>query len=163
MEESATISHKVEEVKAMFMGEYNHSIDAKGRLILPSRFREELGTSFVIAKGYDKCLNVYPIDEWNKFVEELKKLNLHNPDARRVLRIFSSGAVTCEPDKQGRVVIPANLRSYGGMEDEKNEVVVVGALNKIEIWSKEPWLKYNEGNDSMSLEEAGAKLANLNH
>lgn len=145
----------------MFIGEYNHGIDAKGRLILPSRFRESLGNGFVIAKGYDKCLDVYPIDEWNKFVAELEKLNLHNPDARRVLRVFSSGAVTCEPDKQGRVVIPANLRSYGSIDDEKNDVVVVGALNKIEIWNSSLWKEYNEGDDSMSLEEAGSKLANL--
>ncbi len=145
----------------MFTGEYCHNIDAKGRLIMPSRFREELVGGFVIAKGYDKCLDVYPLDEWNKFVTSLEKLNVHNPDARRVLRIFSSGAVNCEPDKQGRVVVPANLRSYGKMDDEKNEVVVVGALNKIEIWNADLWREYNEGEDSMSLEEAGAQLANM--
>ena len=145
----------------MFIGEYSHSIDAKGRLILPSRFREDIGEKCIVAKGYDGCLNIYTNDEWQSFVDGLTKLSPHNPDARRVLRMFASGATACEPDKQGRIVIPPNLREYGGMTEEKTEVVVVGSFSKIEVWTQERWTAYNEGEDSMTLEEAGANLAGM--
>ena len=145
----------------MFMGEFNHSIDVKGRLILPSRFREELGGQCVISKGYEGCLNVYPAGEWDKFVQDLTKLNAHNADARRVLRIFASGAAPCEMDKQGRVVVPPTLREFAKLDGEKTEVVVVGALSKIEVWNAALWREYNEGEDSITLEEAGANLTNF--
>ena len=145
----------------MFIGEYSHSVDAKGRLILPSRFREDLGGACVVAKGYDGCLNVYTVEEWEEFVAGLTKLGPHNPDARRVQRLFAAGATPCELDKQGRIIIPANLREYGGLCGEKVEVMVVGALSKIEVWSADRWKEYNEGEGSMTLEEAGANLSGM--
>ena len=145
----------------MFTGEYNHSVDAKGRLILPSRFREEMGGKCVVSKGYDGCLNIYTVEEWERFVESLKNLSPHNSAARRVLRIFSSGATPCELDKQGRIVIPPNLREYGDMTEEKTEVVVVGGFEKIEVWTVDRWKQYNEGEDAMTLEEAGESLTGM--
>lgn len=145
----------------MFMGEYNHNVDAKGRLILPSRFREEIGSTCVITKGYEGCLNVYPTEEWDRFVASLGSLSEHNKDARRVLRIFASGASNAEPDKQGRVLLPQNLREYAQLTEEKSEVVVVGAFSKIEIWNLESWKNYNQGEDAMSLEEAGENLSSF--
>ena len=145
----------------MFIGEYSHSVDAKGRLILPSRFREELGAECVVAKGYDGCLSVYTMEEWDGFVASLTKLSPHNPDARRVLRLLSAGATPCELDKQGRINIPANLREHADICGDKVEVVVVGALSKIEVWSQARWKEYNEGEGSITLEQAGANLAGM--
>ncbi len=145
----------------MFIGEYSHSIDAKGRLILPSRFREELDGKCVVAKGYEGCLNVYTTEEWEAFVEGLVKLSPHNPDSRRVQRLFAASAAQCELDKQGRIVIPPNLREYGALCGEKVDTVVVGAFTKIEVWSVDRWREYNEGEGSMTLEEAGANLSGM--
>ncbi|MBM6859670.1 division/cell wall cluster transcriptional repressor MraZ [Clostridium saudiense] len=125
----------------MFIGEYQHSLDSKNRIIVPSKLREGLGDKFIISKGLDGCLYAYPIDEWNKFEEKLKKLPLTNKDARAFVRFFVAGATEIETDKQGRGLIPANLREYAGIE---KEIVTIGALNKVEIWSKEKWESYNE-------------------
>ena len=142
----------------MFIGEYSHSIDAKGRLILPSRFREDIGEKCIVAKGYDGCLNIYTNDEWQSFVDGLTKLSPHNPDARRVLRMFASGATACEPDKQGRILLPAHLREYA--KNEK-EVMVIGAITRVEIWDGEAWEKYNNDEDALTLEEAAARLSEM--
>ena len=125
----------------MFIGEYQHSLDSKNRIIVPSKLREGLGDKFIISKGLDGCLYAYPLDEWIKFEEKLKILPLTNKDARAFVRFFVSGATEVETDKQGRGLIPANLREYAGIE---KEIVTIGALNKIEIWSKEKWESYNE-------------------
>ena len=125
----------------MFIGEYQHSLDNKNRIVVPSKLREELGEKFVITKGLDGCLYAYPIDEWQKFEEKLKNLPLTNRDARAFVRFFVAGATEVETDKQGRGLIPANLREYAGIE---KEIVTIGALNKVEIWSKEKWESYNE-------------------
>jgi len=125
----------------MFMGEYQHNIDSKGRLIVPAKFREGLGTTFVITKGLDSCLFVYTNDEWKIFEEKIKKLPLTNKDVRKFVRFFFSGAVECETDNQGRVVIPQNLREYAGI---KKEIISIGVSNRIEIWSKENWIEYND-------------------
>lgn len=125
----------------MFIGEYQHSLDSKNRIIVPSKLRDGLGDKFIISKGLDGCLYAYPIDEWQKFEEKLKKLPLTNKDARAFVRFFVAGATEVETDKQGRGLIPANLREYAGIE---KEIVTIGALNKIEIWSKEKWESYNE-------------------
>lgn len=119
----------------MFMGEHNHTIDAKGRIIVPAKFREELGDEFVVTLGLDGCLFVYPNDEWNNFVNELKGLP-GNKEARQLQRYFMAGAAQCEADKQGRILIPQKLREHAGID---KELVFVGVLNKIEIWSKERW------------------------
>ena len=120
-------------VKDMFMGEYHHSIDTKGRIIIPSKFRESLGDMFVITRGLDQCLFGYPLDEWSQLEEKLKGLPLTKKDARAFTRFFFSGATECELDKQGRVNIPGPLLNYGKLE---KECVVLGESNRIEIWSK---------------------------
>lgn len=120
----------------MFMGEYNHSIDTKGRLIVPAKFRDVLGDSFVVTKGLDGCLFVYPDSEWNVFEEKLKTLPLTNKNARQFTRFFLAGAASCEVDKQGRILIPQVLREFAGLE---KDVVLVGVGTRIEIWSKEQW------------------------
>lgn len=118
------------------MGEYQHNIDIKGRLIVPSKFREQLGDHFVITRGLDKCLFVYSIDEWTKVEEKIQALPLTKKDARSFTRFFFSGASECELDKQGRINIPANLTSYAELE---KETVIVGVASRIEIWSKSEW------------------------
>ena len=125
----------------MFIGEYQHSLDSKNRIVVPSKLREGLGEKFIISKGLDGCLYAYPIDEWQKFEEKLKNLPLTNRDARAFVRFFVAGATEVETDKQGRGLITANLREYAGIE---KEIVTIGALNKVEIWSKEKWESYNE-------------------
>lgn len=119
----------------MFMGEYNHTIDAKGRIIVPAKFREELGDEFVVTQGLDGCLFVYPNDEWQNFITELRGLP-GNKEARQLQRYFMAGAASCEVDKQGRILIPSKLREQGKLE---KDIVFVGVLSKIEIWSKENW------------------------
>ena len=118
----------------MFMGEYNHTIDAKGRLILPARFREELGGSFVITRGLDGCLFVYTQLEWQALDEKLQSLPLINKGSRQLTRFFHAGVTPCEPDKQGRILIPAGLREFAGLT---KDVCLIGMGKRIEIWSKE--------------------------
>ena len=119
----------------MFMGEYEHGIDEKGRIIVPTKFREALGEHFVLTLGTDGCLFIYPEEEWSRFVEKLKTLP-GTKEARQMQRYFMAGAVECESDKQGRVMIPSKLREHAGIV---KDVVSVGVVNKIEIWSKERW------------------------
>ncbi len=123
----------------MFMGEFDHSIDAKGRIIIPSKFREDLGDEFVITAGLDGCLFVYPKQEWQSFVEKLSKLP-GTGEARQLQRYFLAKAAACEADKQGRILIPVKLREEAGLD---KDIVFVGVLNKIEIWSKERWENNN--------------------
>ena len=117
----------------MFMGEYNHTIDAKGRLIVPAKFREILGDNFIVTKGLDGCLFVYPNDEWTRFEEKLKSLPLTNKNARQFTRFFLAGAAACEVDKQGRILLPQVLREFASLE---KDVVLVGVASRIEIWSR---------------------------
>ena len=118
----------------MFMGEYNHIIDAKGRLIIPARFRELLGEEFILTKGLDGCLSIYPMDAWEAFETKLRALPLTNKNARTFTRFFVAGATNCELDRQGRILVPQTLREFAGLE---KEVVLTGNLDRIEIWSKE--------------------------
>ncbi|WP_099470137.1 division/cell wall cluster transcriptional repressor MraZ [Konateibacter massiliensis] len=134
----------------MFMGEYNHTIDAKGRLIVPSKFRETLGDEFVVTKGLDGCLFVYPNEEWKTFEEKLRTLPLTNKNARQFSRFFLAGAASCEVDKQGRILLPGVLREFAGLE---KDVVLVGVLSRIEIWSKEKWLESNVYDDMEEIAE----------
>ena len=124
----------------MFMSEYNHTLDTKGRLIIPAKFRETLGEEFVISKGMDGCLFVYANDDWNAFEQKLTSLPLINKEARQFARFFLAGAATVEVDKQGRILLPAVLREFAGLE---KDVVLVGSASKIEIWSKE---RFDESN-----------------
>ena len=124
----------------MLIGEYEHSLDAKGRLIMPAKLREDIGEKFIITKGLDGCLFGFSQNEWKNFEEKLKTLPLTNKNARDFVRFFLSGAIECEIDKQGRFLIASNLREYGAME---KEVVIIGVGTRIEIWNKESWKAYN--------------------
>ena len=126
----------------MFMGEYTHSIDAKGRIILPADFRQELGVSFVITKGLDKCLFLYGQQAWEELAAKLRALPLVKPEARAIVRFFFSGARTLEGDKQGRFLIPANLRNHAEIV-LKEDVILTGVDNRIEVWSKDNWNSYS--------------------
>ncbi|MBS4177219.1 division/cell wall cluster transcriptional repressor MraZ [Lederbergia citrea] len=123
----------------MFMGEYQHNIDAKGRLIVPAKFREHLGETFVITRGLDQCLFGYPLDEWRQLEEKLKALPMTKKDARAFTRFFFSGAVECELDKQGRINLPSPLLGYAKLT---KECVILGVSSRIEIWSKDLWEDY---------------------
>lgn len=132
----------------MFMGEYHHSIDEKGRLIIPSKFRSELGESFVITRGLDNCLFVYSLVEWNKIVDRLKTLPFTKKDARNFTRFFLSGATVCELDRQGRVNIAASLIEFAFLD---KECIIVGVNDRLEIWSKSKWDNFfNENSDKLS-------------
>ena len=120
----------------MFMSEYNHTIDAKGRLIIPAKFREVLGQEFVVSKGMDGCLFVYANDDWNAFEQKLTSLPLINKEARKFARFFLAGAAQVELDKQGRILLPAALREFAELD---KDVVLVGVGSRVEIWSKEKW------------------------
>ncbi|MBE3572245.1 MAG: division/cell wall cluster transcriptional repressor MraZ [Moorella humiferrea] len=123
----------------MFMGEFQHTIDDKGRLIIPARFREGLGDKFVITKGLDNCLFVYPMSGWAEMEQKLRSLPFTRSDARAFVRFFFSGATECELDRQGRILLPANLREYARLE---REVVIVGVASRVEIWSRALWEQY---------------------
>lgn len=125
----------------MFIGEYNHTIDTKGRVIMPVKFREKLGESFVVSKGLDNCLQVMDAEEWAAFSEKLRKLPFVDPDARNFSRFLFAGATEVEVDKQGRILIPQNLRDYAVIQ---KDVVLVGVASRVEIWSKEKWDATNE-------------------
>lgn len=140
----------------MFIGEYTHSTDAKGRLIVPSKFREELGAVFIAAKGLDKCISVYTMNEWKTLEEKIKTLPTTDPKISRFVRFFFSGACECEPDSQGRILLPQNLRKYAEIT---KEVVTVGVARRIEIWSAENWEAYNDGN--LIDDELAEKMAEL--
>lgn len=140
----------------MFIGEYAHGIDPKNRIIIPSKFREELGEKFILTKGLDGCLYIYPLNEWNILEEKLKKLPLTSKDARAFVRFFFSGANEIVIDKQGRALIPQNLLEYANI---KKEIVSIGVSNRIEIWSKEKWEEYNESN--IDFEQIAEKMCEL--
>ena len=139
----------------MFMGEYNHTLDTKGRLIIPSKFRETLGEKFVVTKGLDGCLFVYANDDWNAFEQKLTSLPLINKEARQFARFFLAGAATVEVDKQGRILLPAALREFAGLE---KDVVLVGVGSRVEIWSKERYLENNDFDDMDEIAEHMAEL-----
>ncbi|MDE6903379.1 MAG: division/cell wall cluster transcriptional repressor MraZ [Lachnospiraceae bacterium] len=139
----------------MFMGEYSHTIDAKGRLIVPSKFREQLGNEFVVTKGLDGCLFVYPIEEWKNIEEKFRGIPLTTKDARKFSRFFFAGAASCEVDKQGRILLPQVLREFA---DLGKDVVLVGVLSRIEIWSKERWQDTNSYEDMDEVAEHMAEL-----
>lgn len=142
----------------MFMGEYQHSIDDKGRLIIPAKLRDSLGTTFILTRGLDQCLFVYPMNEWEALEQKLKALPLMKADARAFTRFFFSGASECEWDKQGRVTIPSHLRSYAHLE---KECMVIGVQNRVEIWSKDAWEQYVEQSES-AFNEIAETLVDFN-
>ena len=131
----------------MLMGEYHHIIDEKGRLTIPSKIRYELGDGFVITRGLDNCLSIYPKVEWNSIIEKYKLLP-QTKDVRNFMRIFLSGATILEFDKQGRINIPSTLIEFANLT---KECIIIGVNNRIEIWSQDNWnnfIKVNEDNFS---------------
>ena len=142
-------------VIGMFMGEYNHTIDTKGRLIVPSKFREALGDEFVVTKGLDGCLFVYDNQEWSAFEEKLKALPLMNKESRKFVRFFLAGAANVEVDKQGRILIPSVLREFAQLD---KDVVLVGVGSRIEIWSKTKWEETSEYDDMEEIAEHMSEL-----
>ena len=139
----------------MFMGEYNHTVDTKGRLIVPSKFREQLGDEFVVTKGLDGCLFVYSKNEWENIEEKFRNVPLTTKDARKFARFFFAGAASCEVDKQGRILLPVVLREYAGIE---KDVVSVGVFNRVEIWDKDKWQESNSYDDMDEIAEHMADL-----
>jgi MraZ protein len=125
----------------MFMGEFQHSIDDRARFIVPAKFREELGEKFIVTKGLEKCLFIYPLNEWDKVVERLNGLSSTRADIRKFSRMFFSGAIEAEADKQSRVVLPANLRTFSGIE---KDIIFIGVSSRIEIWDKAAWQEYSD-------------------
>ena len=141
----------------MFIGEYGHSVDTKGRVSIPAKFREELGERFILTKGLDNCLFIYSMDEWSILENKLKQLPLTNRDARAFVRFFFSGATECELDSQGRIRIPTNLREHAMLE---KDAVIIGVGTRIEIWSNLEWQEYNS-DENLSYDEIASKMAEL--
>ena len=144
----------------MFMGEFDHTTDPKGRLIVPSKFREELGDTFVVTKGLDGCLLAYAKPEWDRVTTGLRELSLVNKNGRQFIRFFFAGAAEIEMDKQGRILIAEKLREFAGIT---KDVVSVGADNKLEIWSKDRYEGLETPSDAMDeimerLSEMGIRL-----
>lgn len=138
-----------------FCGEYSYNVDPKGRVGIPQKFREILGNRFIVTRGLDECLFVYPMEEWEKFSQQLKSLPISNPNARQFVRFFMSGAVECELDKQGRILIPQTLRNYVGIT---KEVVVTGVGQRAEIWDLKKWDEYNS---QLSSDEIATNMESL--
>ena len=124
----------------MFVGEHIHTIDDKGRITIPAKFREELGEKFWMTKGLDNCLFVFPQTEWIKFEEKLKTLPISRPQAREFVRFFYAGAAECDIDKQGRILLSTPLKNHAHLE---KDAVVVGVMNRVEIWSQTLWESYS--------------------
>lgn len=126
----------------MFMGEYHHTLDEKGRLTMPAKYREILGDNFVITRGIENCIYVYREDTFEKITKKLEHLPFTKKDARQFTRFFLSGASLCCLDKQGRVIIPSPLSNYAFL---KKECVIVGVSDRLEIWAKEKWEEFMTG------------------
>ena len=141
----------------MLIGEYEHSLDVKGRLIMPAKLREDMGEKFIITKGLDGCLFGFSQNEWLSFEEKLKTLPLTNKNARDFVRFFLSGAIECEIDKQGRFLIASNLREYANME---KDVVIIGVGTRLEIWNKDKWKNYNS-DENISADEIAENMTML--
>lgn len=137
------------------MSQYNHTVDTKGRLIIPTKFREILGDEFVVTKGMDGCLFAYANDDWKVFEEKLTSLPITNKDARKFARFFLAGAAQVEVDKQGRILLPSHLREFGELE---KDVVLVGVGSRIEIWNRDKWEAENADDDMDSI---GASMESL--
>lgn len=139
----------------MFLGDHQHTLDAKGRVSLPAKFRLDLTGKLVVAKGLDNCLYVYPAEEYSRFVSDLLTGSDFDPRKRQLRRFFTSGAVETELDSAGRVSLPANLRDYAGLT---KEVAVTGNGNRIEIWDAAVWSEYN-GTSTQKIEDLAQELA----
>lgn len=137
----------------LFMGEFNHNVDAKGRIIVPSKFREKLGETFVVTKGFDRCLSIYDMGNWAGVQEKLAAMPMLTEDSRTIRRMMVGSATEAECDKQGRVLLPAPLREYAGII---KDAVLIGNIDHIEIWSKDAWVKAQQ----IDADAAAEKLYN---
>lgn len=133
------MSNKKDGEVEMLIGEYSHSIDAKGRIFIPAKFREELGDNFIITRGTEECLFVFSENAWRDFASKLQHLPVTDIEAQKFLRLQFASAIDCTPDKQGRVLVSANLREHAKFD---KEVVAIGVMSRVELWSKENWEKY---------------------
>ena len=141
----------------MLIGEFEHSIDTKGRLVLPAKIKDDLGKEFIVTKGLDGCLFGYSLTEWSKFEEKLKALPLTNKITRDFVRFFLSGAVEEETDKQGRFLLPANLREYASLT---KDAIIIGVGTRIEIWDKKKWNEYNS-EENLSVDSIAEKMTEI--
>ena len=141
----------------MLIGEYSHSLDVKGRLIMPVKLREDMGENFIITTGLDGCLFGFSMSEWQKFEDKLKTLPITNKNARNFVRFFLSGATECELDKQGRFLIPGKLREVASLD---RDVTIIGAGTRIEIWNKEKW-EDHISEENLSIEEIEQNMQEL--
>lgn len=142
----------------MFLGKYSHNIDAKGRVIIPAKFREQLGEQFIITNGFEGCLFVYPMNEWEELAASLAKLPSNQKSARYLQRTFLSGAAEAEPDKQGKVLITPPHREYAALT---KEVVIIGVSKRVEIWDAQRWQEYSQSEEEMTVEEAAESLEEI--
>lgn len=141
----------------MFMGEYHYSIDEKGRLTIPAKLRYELGENFIVTRGLDGCLFIYPKNEWENIIQKYKELP-NTKDARNFMRFFLSGATVCEFDKQGRINISTPLTKYAELN---KDCVIIGVNDRLEVWSKERWESFIDTNED-SLSDIAEKLFSSN-
>lgn len=148
---------KWQEVKNLLIGEYEHNLDEKGRLIMPAKLRDDMGEKFIITTGLDGCLFGFSMTEWQKFEDKLKSLPITNKNARNFTRFFLAGATECELDKQGRFLIPAKLRNIASLE---KEAVIIGTGTRIEIWNKLAWEEQTSF-ENLSIEEIEQNMQEL--
>lgn len=141
----------------MLIGEYEHSLDAKGRLIMPAKLREDMGEKFILTTGLDGCLFGFSMSEWEKFEDKLKALPITNKNARNFVRFFLSGATECELDKQGRFLIVGKLRENAKLE---KDVTIIGTGTRIEIWNKEKWQEHIS-EENLSIEDIEQNMEEL--
>ena len=141
----------------MFIGEYQHSIDPKKRLALPSKFRKELGSKVVVTRGLDKCLFVYPLKVWKELAEKLGKLPMGESSTRSFVRLMLAGAVDTDVDSQGRVLLPEYLKEYAGLD---RSVTIAGLFNRLEIWDEEKWKTYRDKAEA-NTDEVAEQLGKL--
>lgn len=123
----------------MLIGQYNHTLDDKNRVSLPSKFRKELGQSVIVTKGLDQCLFVYSAKEWKTFIEQLRQLSLGQNESRSFLRLMLGGAAEVEIDKSGRILVPDHLKAYANLA---TRVVVAGISSRVELWNEDSWQEY---------------------
>ena len=142
----------------MFIGEFQHNLDSKGRITLPSKFRRELGNIFYITKGMDNCLFVFSEPEWNKIDEKISGLKLSSRESRGLARLFYAGAIDTSLDKNGRVLLPQTLRDYANL---KKEAIIIGVSSRVEIWDKESWEKYNN-DENLNYDILTEKMTDVN-
>lgn len=141
----------------MFYGEYQHTIDPKGRVIVPSKFREGLGENFIVTKGLDNCLFAYSAEGWERIISKLMTIPLTDKDGRAFVRFFTAGAAECELDKQGRILLPQNLRDYAGLT---KDLSVTGAITRVEIWDRDRWTSHS-GYYNDNMDKIAEKMSSL--